>query len=68
MLNQVEFGCVGAEIKWDTVCGFVVLVVVVVFHRKIRPTQLWVELSWVVANSSYFLQYIQSGSIGKIEK
>ena len=23
-----------------------------VFHRKIRLTQLWVELSWVVANSS----------------
>ena len=21
----------------------------VVYHRKIRPTQLWVELSWVVA-------------------
>ena len=20
-----------------------------VYHRKIRPTQLWVELSWVVA-------------------
>ena len=27
------------------VCGFVV----VVLHRKIRPTQLLVELSWVVA-------------------
>ena len=26
-----------------------VLVLVVVYHRKIRPTQLWVELSWVVA-------------------
>ena len=25
------------------VCGLV-------YHRKIRPTQLWVELSWVVAN------------------
>ena len=41
---MVEFGCVGAEIKWDTVwfvvCGF---------PRKIRLTQLWVELSWVVA-------------------
>ena len=23
--------------------------VVVVYLRKIRPTQLWVELSWVVA-------------------
>ena len=21
ILNLVEFGCVGAEIKWDTVCG-----------------------------------------------
>ena len=46
---MVEFGCVGAEIKWDTVwfCGL--WFVVVVFHRKIRLTQLWVELSWVVA-------------------
>ena len=26
-----------------------VLVLVLVFLRKIRPTQLWVELSWVVA-------------------
>ena len=25
------------------------LFVVVVYHRKITPTQLWVELSWVVA-------------------
>ena len=50
----------GVGLVW---CG-----VVVVYHRKIRPTQLWVELIWVVANSSYFLQYIQSGSIGKIEK
>ena len=24
----------------------------VVYHRKIRPTQLWVELSWVVAITS----------------
>ena len=32
--------------------GFAVLwfvVLVVVLHRKIRLTQLWVELSWVVA-------------------
>ena len=52
---MVEFGCVGAEIKWDTVlvlwfcgcgCGLVL-------HRKIRPTQLWVELSWVVAIISH---------------
>ena len=53
---MVEFGCVGAEIKWDTVlvlwfCGFVVLWFVVL-HRKIRPTQLWVELSWVVATKN----------------
>ena len=27
--------------------------VVVVYHRKIRPTQLWVELSWVVANINF---------------
>ena len=45
ILNLVDFGCVGAEKKW----GSVVLVVLVVYHRKIRPTQLWVELSWVVA-------------------
>ena len=32
--------------KDGVVCGFVV---VVWFLRKIRPTQLWVELSWVVA-------------------
>ena len=32
-------------------CGFVV--VVVVFHRKIRLTQLWVELSWVVAKIAH---------------
>ena len=37
---HTEFGCVGAEKKWDTV---------VVLHSKIRPTQLWIELSWVVA-------------------
>ena len=23
-----------------------------VYHRKIRPTQLWVELSWVVAKTA----------------
>ena len=47
---MVEFGCVGAEKKWDTVCGFVVLWFCGCgLHRKIRPTQLWVELSWVVA-------------------
>ena len=42
ILNLVEFGCVGAEKKWGSV-------LVVWFIRKIRPTQLWVELSWVVA-------------------
>ena len=31
------------------------VVVVVWFLRKIRPTQLWVELSWVVA--IYFFTY-----------
>ena len=49
ILNLVEFGCVGAEKKWGSVLVLVVLVVV--YHRKIRPTQLWVELSWVVAIS-----------------
>ena len=48
---MVEFGCVGAEIKWDTVlvCGLVL-------HRKIRLTQLWVELSWVIAKKGRILQ------------
>ena len=36
-----------------SVCGcglwFVVVVCGLWFLRKIRPTQLWVELSWVVA-------------------
>ena len=32
---HTEFGCVGAEKKWD---------MVVVLHSKIRPTQLWIEL------------------------
>ena len=45
ILNLVEFVCVGAEKKWGSVCGCGGLV----YHRKIRPTQLWVELSWVVA-------------------
>ena len=42
ILNLVEFGCVGAEKKLRMVwfCGFVV------YHWKIRPTQLCVELSW----------------------
>ena len=44
---MVEFGCVGAEKKWGSV--LVLVVWFVVYHRKIRPTQLWVELSWVVA-------------------
>ena len=30
-------------------------VVLVWFIRKIRPTQLWVELSWVVAIFSQFI-------------
>ena len=39
---MVEFGCVGAEQKVgdSLVCG-------VVYHRKMRPTQLLIELSWV---------------------
>ena len=50
ILNLVEFGCVGAEKKWGSVFGFVVW-----FLRKKRLTQLWVELSWVVAISIYFM-------------
>ena len=34
------------------------LVVLVVYHRKIRPTQLWVELSWVVAKRTLKLYII----------
>ena len=34
---------------YGLVCGFVVCGCGL--HRKIRPTQLWVELSWVVAIS-----------------
>ena len=53
ILNLVEFGCVGAEIKWDTV-----LVVVCGFHRKIMLAQLWVELSWVVATMRLLLLFL----------
>ena len=47
---MVEFDCVRAEKKWGSVlvcggCGCGLWW----FIRKIRPTQLWVELSWVVA-------------------
>ena len=45
---MVEFGCVGAEIKWDTV-WFLAAQAIRILHRKIRLTQLWVKLSWVVA-------------------
>ena len=57
-MNLLEFGCVEAEKRWWTVlvCGlwFVFL------HRKIRLTQLWDELSWVVAikNTYHHLIYI----------
>ena len=52
---MVEFGCVGAEKKSDgrfvvVVCGYG-LWLWLWFLRKIRPTQLWVELSWVVSIS-----------------
>ena len=47
ILNLVEFGCVGAEKKWGSVSVWFGLVWFI--HRKIRPTQLWVELSCVVA-------------------
>ena len=43
ILNLVKFGGVGAEKKWGSV------LVWWFYLRKIRPTQLWVELSWVVA-------------------
>ena len=33
--------------------GSVLVCGVVWFLRKIRPTQLWVELSWVVAINGY---------------
>ena len=29
-----------------------------VYHRKIRPTQLWVELSWVVAINNLKLNMV----------
>ena len=45
-MNLVEFGCIGAE-KSDGRFSSVVWW----FLRKIRPTQLWVELSWVVAKT-----------------
>ena len=47
ILNLVQFGCAGAEKRWGSVlvCGGFGLW----FNRKIRPTQRWVELSWVVA-------------------
>ena len=62
---MVEFGCVGAEIKWDTVwfCGLWFVVCGLWFPRKIRPTQLWVELSWVVAIWENTLTYIDYHSI-----
>ena len=50
---MLEFGCVGAEIKWDKVLWFCGLWFCGLL-RKIRLTQLWVELSWVVA---IFLQH-----------
>ena len=74
---MVEFGCVGAEIKWDTVCGFVVVVlwlwfcgcgfVVCGLHRKIRLTQLWVELSWVVAIRPFNLIQYKLTKLGKAQ-
>ena len=41
-----------------SVCGlwFVVVVCGLVYLRKIRPTQLWVKLSWVVAILAIFTQ------------
>ena len=34
------------------------MVVVVIYHRKIRPTQLWVELSWVVAKTMAIFAFV----------
>ena len=53
---MVEFGCVGAEEKWGTVLVFGVVCGFVVYLRKIRPTQLLVELSWVVAKNHNILK------------
>ena len=36
---------------------------VVVYHRKIRPTQLLVELSWVVANTCYMGEQMEDGQL-----
>ena len=40
-----------------------------VYHRKIRLTQLWVELSWVVAISNFNLSHLtweeQKGARGE---
>ena len=46
------FGCVGAEIKWDTVWFLAAQAILTHcgLHRKIRLIQ-WVELSWVVATN-----------------
>ena len=38
------------------------LVLVLVLHRKIRLTQLWVELSWVVAKTENLPNYITPGN------
>ena len=46
--------------------GLVLWFVVVVcgFHRKIRLTQLWVELSWVVAICIYFTCLVETIDFG----
>ena len=40
-----------------SVCGFG-FGLVCSFLRKIRPTQLWVELSWVVANMFIYFEWV----------
>ena len=47
---KAEFGRVWLKIFFF---GGVVFGLVSGFLRKIRPTQLWVELSWVVATLSH---------------
>ena len=39
-----------------------------VSHRKIRPTQLWVELSWVVAKIHEFNSVSLGGTKNNIHK
>ena len=65
VLNLIRFGLVWFVVLWFVVCGFVVLW----FIRKIRPTQLWVELSWVVAISfDLLIKNLPSTRLAKLEE